>query len=119
MQALLSQLSPEEIESGIIHRTSDRPVEDGTSWTPEEIRELVQVETIPLLVKKMRQSQSMTLAQVAEKVGVSRGRVGQLEMEGANLEVATLAKLAHAMGYTLQVQLVPENGEGEVFSATL
>lgn len=119
LQALLLQIPGEEIATGVMQRPVDSQGNTGQSWTPADIEQTVRLETVPQMIKKLRTQQDLTLADVADKLGVSRGRAGQLEMEGANLQLATLAKLAHALGYQVQVTLRPESGEGEVLSTVI
>lgn len=114
LQALLAQIPQEEIDSGVLQRAAGTQQGYGRSWTPADIDQAVRLESVPQMIKRLRTQQDLSLADVADKLGVSRGRAGQLEMDGANLQLATLAKLAHALGYQVQVNLVPDSGDGEI-----
>jgi transcriptional regulator with XRE-family HTH domain len=48
---------------------------------------------------------NLTLAEVAERLGVTRAAVHHRERDGANVEVATLLEQAQAMGYEVSITL--------------
>jgi DNA-binding XRE family transcriptional regulator len=73
----------------------------------ERIPELhpAQLETVPELLALARSQADLTLAQVAERLGVTRAAVHHRERLGANIEVATLLEQAQVMGYEVSITL--------------
>jgi DNA-binding XRE family transcriptional regulator len=73
----------------------------------ESIPELypAQLETVPELLALARSQANLTLAQVAERLGVTRAAVHHRERLGANIEVATLLEQAQVMGYEVSITL--------------
>jgi DNA-binding XRE family transcriptional regulator len=61
---------------------------------------------LALNVMRLRAQRGMTQAQLAEAIGVSQPRIAGIESGDANPRLATLAKLAHALGVTLSELLV-------------
>ena len=53
-----------------------------------------------------RQASGLTQAQLARRVGVSQQQVAKLERPGANPSIATLRKVADALGVRLELDLV-------------
>lgn len=90
------------------------PRDQGTSeeWTPTQIEdavnEMVLAKSVGDLLAEARKQSGMTMNEVAEKMSVTKGRVNQLEHPEASLEVATVARMAQAMGYKLTLTLDPK-----------
>jgi transcriptional regulator with XRE-family HTH domain len=61
------------------------------------------------LLEEARKQSGLTMNEVAEKMNVSRGRINQLEQPDANLEVATVTRMAQAMGYKVTMTLEPKS----------
>jgi DNA-binding XRE family transcriptional regulator/predicted RNase H-like HicB family nuclease len=53
-----------------------------------------------------RQAAGLTQAQLARRVGVSQQQVAKLERPGANPSIATLSKVADALGVRVELDLV-------------
>jgi len=53
-----------------------------------------------------RQASGLTQAELARRVGVSQQQVAKLERPGANPSIATLRKVANALGVRLELDLV-------------
>jgi DNA-binding XRE family transcriptional regulator len=119
LEALLAQFSDEEIASGIIARgTTSTPTE---RHTPEALLEhlddaLLQ-RSLAELLRSARTTADFSLADMAERLGVSRSRVHQLEQEGANLELQTLLRCASALGYDMRVVFVPREHDKPALTA--
>jgi ribosome-binding protein aMBF1 (putative translation factor) len=81
-------------------------------WTPAQIEaavnEMVLAKLVGDLLAEARKQSGMTMNEVAEKMSVTRGRVKGLEHPEASLEVATVARMAGAMGYKLTLTLDPQ-----------
>ena len=71
------------------------------------------------MLKSARNESGMTLTEVSERMGVSRGRIGQLESEGSNLEAQTLARLADALEYDVVLTLRPRVAGRQVITTEL
>jgi len=59
------------------------------------------------LTRALRESRT-TQAQLARALGVSRATVSRWFRDGANLELATLERVAAALGHRLEVRLVKD-----------
>ena len=58
-------------------------------------------------LKRARQSQGLTLQEVAERMGTDRSNVHRLERGSGNPTVATLARYAEAVGKRIVITLEP------------
>lgn len=65
-------------------------------------RELVDAERGHELAA-LRKTQGMTQAQVAQKMGVTQGRISQIERGGVRLDTSTLAAYLQAIGGELTI----------------
>jgi HTH-type transcriptional regulator / antitoxin HipB len=63
-------------------------------------------ENIGEMLKQARLNSGLTGTELATRLGLSKVRISQLERIGSDVEVSTLARVAHALGYDLQLQLV-------------
>jgi DNA-binding XRE family transcriptional regulator/predicted RNase H-like HicB family nuclease len=61
---------------------------------------------VAVALRWARQEAGLTQAQLAARVGVSQQQVAKLERPGANPSVATLQRLAKALGVRLELELV-------------
>jgi DNA-binding XRE family transcriptional regulator len=61
---------------------------------------------LALNVMRLRAERGMTQAQLAAAIGVSQPRIAGIESGDANPRLATLSKLAHALGVPLSELLV-------------
>lgn len=64
-----------------------------------------ELESVPEMLNKARMDAKLTLAEVAERLGVTRAAVHHRERAGANIEVATLLEQAQALGYEVSITL--------------
>jgi DNA-binding phage protein len=104
--SLVSQLGDGEVITGV------KPV-PGTGYTArklvDEFEDAILADTVGELIAKARKQTGRSLRDVGAAVGVSHGRVRELE-QSSNVEVATLARIARAMGYG-RMQIVLEPGK--------
>jgi DNA-binding XRE family transcriptional regulator len=70
------------------------------------------------LLKAARQQSGQSLADAAQGMAVSRGRIQAIE-KSENLEIATLLKYVGALGYDVVFTLVPKNKQGQTLGAYL
>ena len=92
-------------------------------WSGQDIRKVLLqalvTETLGDMMQQARQARKVTGETLGKRIGVSKARIAQLEgLEGGQVELQTLAQYAHALGYKVNINFVPEN-EGQVFSAVL
>lgn len=84
-------------------------------YTPERITDelsaAVVTATVGELLARARAEAGLSLRDVGTEAGVSRARIQQLE-SSENIEVATLVRVADALGYGVRITLVPEH-EGQ------
>jgi AcrR family transcriptional regulator len=75
--------------------------------TVSDVPELqpAELESVPELLASARTQAKLTLAEVAERLGVTRAAVHHRERDGANIEMATLLEQAQAMGYEVSITL--------------
>ncbi len=71
------------------------------------------------LLAKARRSKGLTLSHVGKRLGLSKGRIGQLEQPEANLEIQTLVRQADVLGFNVVVTLKPKGKGKDVFSSEL
>jgi DNA-binding XRE family transcriptional regulator len=113
---------PDDHFMELLERIGDSPYIEGPGvpgmleeWTPEQIEAVVQdmflAQSVSELLEEARKQSGLTMNDVAEKMSVSRGRINQLEHPDANLEVATVTRMAQAMGYKVTIMLEPESAD--------
>ncbi len=56
-------------------------------------------------VETMRGDAGLTLDQIAQRLGVTRGSIWQAQRRGQKVELATLQKIAEACGFELRLTL--------------
>jgi ribosome-binding protein aMBF1 (putative translation factor) len=115
---LLEQLGDDT--SPVMTDPAQGPLEE---WTPAQleaaVKEMVAAKSVGELLAEARKQSSMTMTEVAEKMHVTKGRVNQLEHPEANLEVATVARMAQAMGYKMTITLEPETLDKKLLQVVL
>lgn len=70
------------------------------------------------LLRAARQQSGQSLADAAQGMEVSRGRIQAIE-KSENLEIATLLKYVGTLGYDVVLTLVPKNKQGQTLGAYL
>lgn len=92
--------------------------------TPQAIQATLEDEFIAQSVSELltqaRKQRGFTLEQIGRILEVGKGRMSQIEKEGANLELQTLARVAKALDYDVKVTFVSRRSdqssiEGRVF----
>lgn len=110
LDTLLESFSQSEVESGIVSAGRGR---EGAGLTADGVVDrladaLVEV-SVARLLRTARDRAGLTLAELAERLHISRGRVHQLERDGANLEIGTVGRVASALGYEARIAFVPRD----------
>jgi ribosome-binding protein aMBF1 (putative translation factor) len=95
---------------GSIIQGSEDALRLATEFTASDVQQALSdamlTENIGEMLKQARLRSGLTGTELAARLGLSKMRISQLERIGADVEVSTLARVAHALGYDLQVQLV-------------
>jgi predicted transcriptional regulator len=76
-------------------------VEDTEELIPHEVVQRVLKEQISP-IRAWREHLGLTQAQIAQRLGVSQSAFAQMEAAGAKPRIATVRKLADALGVTVQ-----------------
>jgi DNA-binding phage protein len=108
---LMEEFGEDEVVQG--------PIEThGRSYTPQEIETVVIAGPIGQLVASAVQATGVSRAAIGRSAGVTRARIQQLE-HSENVELSTLARIAHACGYLLEVTFTPQVENRPRLSTTL
>jgi ribosome-binding protein aMBF1 (putative translation factor) len=96
--------------NGSIIQGSEDVVRLATEFTVADVQQglsdALLAENIGEMLKQARLQSGLTGTELASRLGLSKVRISQLERVGSDVEVSTLARVAHALGYDLQLQLV-------------
>jgi ribosome-binding protein aMBF1 (putative translation factor) len=103
----------------VLAKGPDGPVKAGKypkqllkATTPKSLQGVVQkaiiTHSVGDVLARAREESHLSLAQVAQKVKATRGRVAQVEHPDARLEIQTLVRYADAMGYDVAITLKPK-----------
>ena len=115
LEVLLAQFSKEELESGVVTGTGGAAVlgrADDASAVKRRFVAALAERSVARLLRSARSKAGLSLADVAQRLRVSRSWVQQVERDGANLQLDTLRRVADALGYDVHVSLVAR-GEDE------
>jgi len=119
---------PDDEFMQILAEAGDGPIVAGTrttaaeGYTPkqiaDELSDAIVASTIGTLLARARAQAGLSLREAGTQAGVTRGRIQQLE-SSENIELATLVRVADALGYDVQITLVPERSGQPLLSADL
>lgn len=74
----------------------------------DALRDIMWRKTIVERLRSVRRAQGITQAQIAERMGVTQGRVAEIENEPwPDPYISTLARYAHALGMAVEFEAVP------------
>jgi transcriptional regulator with XRE-family HTH domain len=71
------------------------------------------------LLQRARLGRGLSVRETARTLERSPSRIVAIERATTEINVATIVSLAQALGYRLELNLVPINGEGEPLSAVI
>lgn len=71
------------------------------------------------LLQKARQARGLSLRDAARGMERSPSRIVAIEQSTTDITVATLARLAHALGYRAEIVLEPLDGQGQKLNAQI
>lgn len=86
--------------------------------TVDQLLEIIVNGTVGNLLARAREQEGKSLEAVGSAAGLTRARVQQIE-HSANIEVATIEKIASALGYRVGIRLEPINGSRAALVAQL
>jgi len=97
----------------VVRRKPAKKAEEPGAFTPQQIAEVVETELVARRVGELlataRAQSGKSLSELGKDLGVTRGRVAQLE-HADNLNVDTLVRFASALGYRVRLRLEREGG---------
>ena len=81
----------------------------GEPGTPERIEfdNELKAEILAFQFKELRKKKNLTQAQLAEKTGIEKGQISRIENGKYNLTLATISKIAKALGAKVNFELQP------------
>lgn len=81
----------------------------GKPGTPDriEFENELKVEILAHRFKELRQMKKLTQSQLAEKLGMEKGQISKIESGKFNLTLATINKIAAALGAKVNFDLQP------------
>lgn len=86
--------------------------------TVDELLEIIINGTVGNLLARAREQEGKSLEAVGTSAGLTRARVQQIE-HSENLELATIVKVASALGYKVGIRLEPIHSGGAALVAEL
>jgi len=117
---LRERFTADEIASGVVKRSeSAGPIGRSFDEFQGALADALLQDSLSTVLQSARSAAHLSLADVAKRLSVSRGWIHQLERDGANLQIATLARLADALGYDVRVTFVARDEERPALSAPL
>jgi DNA-binding phage protein len=102
--ALLEQLGEGEVVTGVAAVEGEGYTADELA---EELEEAVVADSVGELLARARKETGRSLRDVVGAAGLSHARVRELE-QSSNVEVATLVRVAEALGYCVKIVLEPK-----------
>jgi hypothetical protein len=104
LMALLDELG----EGEVVITGGGRVAGEGYSAAEiaRELSDAIVADSVGEMLARARKESGQSLRHVGTAAGVSHGRVRELE-RSSNLEVATLTRMAEAMGYEVKIILEP------------
>jgi ribosome-binding protein aMBF1 (putative translation factor) len=95
---------------GAVIKGADGALDQATQFLVQDLEqglsEAFLTENIGVMLRQARLKSGLTGTELAARLGLSKVRISQLERIGSDVEVSTLARVAGALGYDLQLQLV-------------
>lgn len=81
----------------------------GEAGTPEQIafENELKAEILAHRFKELRKKKNLTQEQLAEKTGIEKGQISRIENGKYNLTLATINKIASALGAKVNFELQP------------
>ena len=122
LDALLLELSPEELETGIIKSNPNPPIGllEIADKNPRYQLENAILETdLRQALTRARKNAGATIREVAQLEGISVARAHEIEHANLRLELQTLVRHANALGYEVGLTLTPRDSRLEQIETRL
>lgn len=84
-------------------------VQEGKGGLETDLQEALIADSVAHALKLAREQTHLTAKELAERRGLSKGRLSKIENGALNPTVGTLAEHADALGYDVTVVLTPRN----------
>jgi DNA-binding Xre family transcriptional regulator len=93
-------------------------------WTAQDIREALLEnllsDSLGDMLQNARKTRKVTGEHLGKRMGVSKARVAQLEaLKSGQVELQTLTHFAHALGYQVNINFIPQDKKAKVLSTVL
>jgi ribosome-binding protein aMBF1 (putative translation factor) len=83
-------------------------------WSGAEIEQAVEelylTESIGEALRAAREAQKLSGTKLAQRLGIGRSRISQLERKDHDLALHTLYRVLDALGYDLELTFIPREG---------
>ena len=122
LQVLLSELSPVELETGIIRRNPNPPtglLQIASDNPQHQLENAVLEADLRHALTRARKNSGATIREVASAEGISVARAHEIEHANLKLELQTLVRHANALGYEVSLTLTPRNSSLEQIETML
>ncbi len=106
------QLSLEGAPKGLFVQASAGGLE-------RDLAEAVLVEKLSDLLTQRRRQKHLTMQQMGELLGISKGRVSQLESQDVNLRIDTFVRYIQALDADVEIRVIPKKSNEKPLAARL
>ncbi len=116
LEALLSELSAQELKTGIIQSNSNPPVgllETAQPNARHQLENAILESDLRHALTRARKNSGATIRDVAKTQGISVARAHEIEHANLKLELQTLVRHANALGYEVSLTLTPHDARFE------
>jgi hypothetical protein len=116
LEALLSELSAEELQTGIIQSNPNLPVgllEVAQPNARHQLENAILESDLRHALTRARKNSGATIRDVAKTQKISVARAHEIEHANLRLELQTLVRHANALGYEVSLTLTPRDAKFE------
>lgn len=116
LEALLSELSAEELKTGIIENNPNPPVgllEVAQPIARHQLEDAILESDLRHALTRARKNSGATIRDVAKTQNISVARAHEIEHANLKLELQTLVRHANALGYEVSLTLTPHDARFE------
>jgi DNA-binding XRE family transcriptional regulator len=103
---VLAELEALGVTEGPVQGGPNSKVLARSSLSPDQIGEAVLFGSLENMLTEARNASGLSVAELGHKLGVNRARANQI-LKAPNMQLDTLLRLAHALGYRLSIELEP------------
>jgi ribosome-binding protein aMBF1 (putative translation factor) len=116
LEALLSELSAEELATGIIQSNPNPPaglLTAANNNPRHQLEDAILESDLRHALTRARKNSGATIRDVAKTQGISVARAHEIEHANLKLELQTLVRHANALGYEVSLSLTPRDARFE------